>query len=66
MGMYNLIEDNVEQFYKLATDACEHCDTREQLLNTMTQHTGLLCGSSEADEDAWHEGLSELWREQYV
>jgi hypothetical protein len=61
MGMYNLIEDNVNKFYDIAFDKISECENVYELADVMQEHEGLLQGSSEADckDDLY----SEMWYE---
>ena len=62
MGMYSLIEDNVEKFWDIADKTEADCESLEEFTNKMLEHGDLLSGSSEADyvED----GLYETWQEK--
>tara|TARA_Y100000389_G_scaffold31508_1_gene26680 strand:+ start:47 stop:250 length:204 start_codon:yes stop_codon:yes gene_type:complete len=61
MGMYNLIEDNVNEFYTIAEKTVAECETVAEFSSKMNAHEGLLQGSSDAEhvDDLY----SELWQE---
>ena len=61
MGMYSLIEDNVNKFYDIANDVISECETEYELAEKMQEHESLLQGSSDADckDDLY----SEMWYE---
>ena len=65
MGMYNLIEDNVNRFYDIAQNTIGECEHIDEFKNKMQRHEELLSGSSEGEdiEDLyavmWEEFVSE-------
>jgi hypothetical protein len=61
MGMYSLIEDNVNKFYDIAFDKISECENVYELADVMQEHEHLLQGSSDADckDDLY----SEMWSE---
>jgi len=61
MGMYSLIEDNVNKFYDIAFDKISECENVYELADVMQEHEHLLQGSSDADckDDLY----SEMWYE---
>jgi hypothetical protein len=62
MGMYSLIEDNVEKFWDIADKTAGECETLQEFTDKMLKHSDLLSGSSESDyvED----GLYDAWQEK--
>lgn len=62
MGMYSLIEDNVEKFWDIADKTVGECETLQEFTDKMLKHSDLLSGSSESDyvED----GLYDAWQEK--
>jgi hypothetical protein len=65
MGMYNLIEDNVNRFYEIAQNTIGECEHIDEFKNRMQQHEELLSGSSESEqiEDLYAEIWNEFWSE---
>ena len=65
MGMYNLIEDNVNRFYEIAQNTIGECEHIDEFKNRMQQHEELLSGSSEREqiEDLYAEIWNEFWSE---
>jgi len=63
MGMYNLIEDNVDKFYTQAESVIGECESLVELQHKMAEHVQLLAGSS--DSECWEEALHELWQEYW-
>ncbi len=61
MGMYNLIEDNVNEVYTIVEKTVGECETVSELENKMQEHEHLLQGSS--DEEYKDELYCELWQE---
>ena len=62
MGMYSLIEDNVNEFWDIAEKTIGECETLQEFTDKMVKHGDLLSGSSESDyvED----GLYDAWQEK--
>jgi hypothetical protein len=62
MGMYSLIEDNVNEFWDIAEKTIGECETLQEFTDKMVKHGDLLSGSSESDyiEDS----LYEAWQEK--
>ena len=62
MGMYSLIEDNVEKFWDISDKTVGECETLQEFTDKMLKHSDLLSGSSESDyvED----GLYDAWQEK--
>ena len=64
MGMYSLIEDNVNEFWDIAEKTIGECETLQEFTDKMVKHGDLLSGSSESDfiedslYDAWQEKQS--------
>ena len=65
MGMYNLIEDNVNRFYDIAQNTIGECEHIDEFKNKMQRHEELLSGSSEGEdvEDLYAEMWEEFWSE---
>ena len=63
MGMYNLIEDNVNKFYDVAMEKIGECESFAEFVDKMKEHKNLLIGSS--DEDHFEDGLYECWQEKW-
>lgn len=65
MGMYNLIEDNVNRFYEIAQNTIGECEHIDEFKNRMQRHEELLSGSSESEqiEDLYDEIWNEFWSE---
>ncbi len=64
MGMYNLIEDNVNKFWDLANDKAGECESLDEFVEVMTPHVDLLQGSSEGE--CVEESISEAWDEYWA
>ena len=62
MGMYSLVEDNVNEFWDIAEKTTGECETLQEFTDKMVKHGDLLAGSSESDyvED----GLYDAWQEK--
>ena len=64
MGMYSLIEDNVNEFWDIAEKTIGECETLQEFTDKMVKHGDLRAGSSESDYiedslyDAWQEKQS--------
>ena len=64
MGMYSLVEDNVNEFWDIAEKTIGECETLQEFTDKMVKHGDLLSGSSESDYiedslyDAWQEKQS--------
>lgn len=63
MGMYSLIEDNVEKFYSIAEESVGECEHLNQFIAKMKPHTNLLQGSG--DEDHFEDLCYEMWNEKW-
>ena len=63
MGMYNLIEDNCNQFYEIAESTVGECEHLNQFIAKMKTHSNLLQGSG--DEDHFEDLCYELWNEKW-
>ena len=61
MGMYSLIEDNVNNFYDIAEKTVKDCEHIDEFKSKMQKHEGLLQGSS--DEEHAEDLYSEMWNE---
>jgi len=63
MGMYNLIELNVNRFYEIAQNTIGECEHIDEFKNKMQQHEELLSGSSDSEhiEDLYAEIWNEFW-----
>lgn len=72
MGMYNLIEDNVNKFYDIAFEEISECENVYELAENMQEHEHLLQGSSEADcvddlySEMWYEYTSKYATNQWL
>jgi len=64
MGMYNLIEDNVNKFWDIANDKAGECESLDEFVEAMTPHVDLLQGSSEGE--CVEEAISEAWGEYWA
>lgn len=63
MGMYNLIEDNVNKFYDIAESTIGECEHVSEFTAKMAEHTNLLSGSS--DSEHFEDALAEMWNEYW-
>jgi hypothetical protein len=63
MGMYSLIEDNVNNFYDIAEKTVGECEHVDEFKSKMQKHEGLLSGSSDSEhvEDLYSEMWDEFW-----
>tara|TARA_B100000902_G_scaffold4836_1_gene6179 strand:+ start:857 stop:1060 length:204 start_codon:yes stop_codon:yes gene_type:complete len=63
MGMYSLIEDNVNNFYDIAEKTVGECEHIDEFKSAMQKHEGLLSGSSDSEhiEDLYAEMWDEFW-----
>ena len=62
MGMYSLIEDNVNEFWDIAENTIGECESLQEFTDKMLKHGDLLAGSGESQyiEDS----LYEAWQEK--
>ena len=63
MGMYSLIEDNVNKFYDIANATIGECEHISEFVAKMQHHAGLLTGSGELEH--FEDALSECWNEYW-
>ena len=62
MGMYNLIEDNVNKFYDVAMEKIGECESCNEFMFAMKPHEHMLLGSDEL-EYVQDGGYTDMWED---